>query len=169
MGRRFRTFAFRLVGLLLPTVLAAVPSGCGAPSVKPFELFSVDGQTSYASDSFKGKYLMLDYWATWCGPCRKLQPTIREISDMYSKRGLVVLGVTDEAPKTVADFVKQHPLGYTPVIDRGDRVSNEFAIDGLPTVILLDKNGAILFKESAPDVRRLGAILEREMPTGSTG
>ncbi|MHB8636247.1 MAG: TlpA family protein disulfide reductase [Fimbriimonadaceae bacterium] len=147
--------------------LALVVLGCGPPKPKPFELLSLDGKQSYTSDSYTGKVLMLDYWATWCGPCKQVQPAIRVMADIYAKRGLVVLGVSGEAPKTVADYVKHSPLGYPAVLDRGDRVSTEFAVRGLPTVIIFDRDGSVVYQAAPPDLDKVSAILQRLMPSES--
>ena len=143
-------------------VAALFSGGCGG--VKHFELASVDGKETYSNEMYKGKVLMLDYWATWCGPCRQLQPIVHEMADMYGKRGLVVLGVTDEAPGVIAKFVEQTPLGYPAVIDRGGRVAKQFHVQALPTVIVIDRGGNVVFNEAGPDPKRVGELLDRLLP-----
>ena len=147
--------------------LGLLSFGCGSSKAKRFVVYSVDGKQTYTSDAYNGKVLMLDYWATWCGPCKMVQPTIHELADLYANRGLTVLGVTDEPPNVVSDFLKHSPLGYPAVIDRGDRVGDEFKVFGLPCVIILDQNGSVVYNASPPDLKQVGAVLERLMPTKS--
>ena len=152
---RFRYFAVIGLGLL--------SFGC-SEKVAPFELYSVDGKQTYSLDSFKGKVVMLDFWATWCGPCRQVQPTIRMMAQQYAGGGLQVLGVTNESPTTVSDFVLHNPLGYPAVIDRGERVGNEFAVHGIPTVVIIDRDGSLAYSGTPPDLKQVSTILNRLTP-----
>jgi thiol-disulfide isomerase/thioredoxin len=147
--------------------LGLLSFGCSSEKPKPFELFSVDGKQTFASDSYRGKVLMLDFWATWCGPCKQLQPTIHDMADTYGDRGLVVLGVSDEAPNLVAEFVKRAPLGYPAVIDRGDRVSREFKVGAYPTIVIFDRDGSVAYSDEGGDTKAIGAALDRLLPAKS--
>jgi len=149
---------FRFVALV---GLGLLSFGCRSSAIKPFELYSVDGKETYSSDMYKGKVLMLDFWATWCKPCREIQPAIREMSNLYGQRGVVTLGVTSESPKVVAAFVNNSPLGYPVVIDRGERVTNEFDVLGAPTVVIIDRDGSVAYNATPPDLKQLAATLDR--------
>jgi thiol-disulfide isomerase/thioredoxin len=153
---------------LLVLATGLLSFGCGSPQAPAFEVFSVDGKETYTNDTYKGKVVMIDYWETWCGPCRQIQPSLHEMADHYATRGLVVLGVTGEAPKTVADFVKHSPLGYPAVLDRGDRVARMFHVQAFPTLIIINRDGSVAYNASPQTMDEIAAILDRLMP-GSEG
>jgi len=147
--------------------LGLLSFGCSSSRIKPFEVYSPDGKTTYDSDSLRGRVVMIDYWATWCQPCHVLQPSIRSISDKYGPRGLVVLGVSNEAPKTVAEYVRKSPLGYTAAMDRGDQVGNQFNVRGLPTIIIIDKDGSLVYNSTVPELKDITSTLDRLLPEKS--
>ncbi len=122
--------------------------GCGSKASEGFKLYSLDGKKTITPDDYKGKVIVLDFWATWCEPCKMVQPAIHRWADEYGKKGVVFLGVSMEAPNVVSDYVQKKPLGYTAVIDRGQQVQDQYKFESLPSMLILDKNGAIAFSGS---------------------
>jgi peroxiredoxin len=108
-----------------------------------FSLQSLDGKTYKLSD-LKGKVLLLDFWATWCGPCREELPIIEKLHKEFSGKGLVVLGINDEDKATVQQFVKQQKLTFTNLLDSGGAVARAYKVTAIPRVILIDKDGKIV-------------------------
>ena len=123
--------------------------------VPEFLLKSMDGK-SYGPQSFKGKYLLLDFWASWCGPCRQEVPNVKRAYDKYKSKGFEVLGVsTDQNDQSWQGAVKQLGMNWTSVRDNTGEVSGIFSIKYIPTVYLISPEGIIL----AENVR--GAALDQ--------
>jgi peroxiredoxin/outer membrane lipoprotein-sorting protein len=108
-----------------------------------FSLQSLEGKTYKLSD-LKGKVLLLDFWATWCPPCREELPIIEKLHKEFSGKGLVVLGINDENKATVQQFVKQQKLTFTNLLDSGGAVARAYKVTAIPRVILIDKDGKIV-------------------------
>ncbi len=93
----------------------------------------------------RGKVVVLDFWASWCAPCRAEAPIIDRVARRHDGKGVVVLGVTtsdDDWPRAV-QFATSHQLGYTTVFDEGDHVANAFLVRELPTLVVIDKDGIV--------------------------
>ena len=141
------------VGILLVFGLVRVVSmhagaqegviGNKAPS---FELKSITGDTVKLAD-MEGKVVLLDFWAVWCGPCRKSMPFFQELQDKYGKDGLEVVGVHVEdrmpPPDEVAEYLAKLGVTYTNLVSTAD-TDNEFMIFAMPTTYLVDREGVII-------------------------
>ncbi len=113
-----------------------------APS---WELADLEGKTIRSTD-FKGKVVVLDFWATWCPPCRAEIPDFIALQKKYAARGLAVIGVSvDQASlKTVKLFAEKNDINY-PVMIADNKIVDSFGgIDGLPTTFIIDRNGNIV-------------------------
>jgi peroxiredoxin len=98
-----------------------------------------------ALDSYKGEVILLDFWATWCAPCRKQIPEFMDLYKRYKSRGVVVLGVSvDESPAAVKKFVKELRVNY-PILLSGTRddLQQAFGPPGFPTLYIIDRDGQI--------------------------
>jgi thiol-disulfide isomerase/thioredoxin len=93
----------------------------------------------------RGKVVVLDFWASWCAPCRAEIPIIARVAERHEGKGVVVVGVTtsDDDPKRAVEFVTSHRIGYTTVLDEGDHVANAFQVRELPTLVVIDANGVV--------------------------
>src|SRR3984893_12883299 len=92
-----------------------------------------------------GKPLLVEFWATWCPPCRKSIPHLNEIYAKYKAQGLQVIGITDENEAIVEKFQKQIPMDYDVAINTPQTVSHQFGIQAIPTAFLVDKSGKIVW------------------------
>lgn len=119
-------------------------SGQKAPD---FTLKDINGNPVSLS-SFKGKVVLLNFWATWCPPCRAEIPSMNKLQQMLKNRGLVILAVsTDRAVVTVKDFLKNNPVNFTVVVDYNLSVSRSlYKVFMMPTTFLIDKKGIIVEK-----------------------
>jgi len=98
---------------------------------------------SYSSASTKGKVVILDFWATWCGPCKAASPTMQKLHQKFAKQGLVVIGsnITD-SPKKAGDYAKEHK--YTYAFTAGnDAYAAKLGIEAIPVFIFIDRNGIV--------------------------
>lgn len=119
------------------------------PLVAPgFTLPDMDGEMHSLND-FRGKVVMLNFWATWCPPCRREMPSMQRLYEKYRERGLAVVAVNQfEDPDLVFEFTGRLSLEptFTILFDRESRVSEQYGVKGLPTTYLLDKTGKIQYR-----------------------
>jgi len=117
-------------------------NGTAAPD---FTLKTLDGKDVSLS-SLKGKAVMVNFWATWCEPCKIEMPWLVELQDKYRKDGFEILGVAmdDSGQKEIAEFARKMKVNYTVVIG-SEKVANLYGgLDGLPTNFFLDRNGKVI-------------------------
>ena len=118
----------------------AAEVGRAAPS---FRLRSLDGSVAELAD-YRGRYVLLNFWASWCGPCRGETPALQAFFERESP-GLVVVGVNQqEGPETARAFTEQFAVTYPIVLDRDGQVSGAYRVStGLPVSFLIDPEGVI--------------------------
>lgn len=108
-----------------------------------FTLTTLDGGTVRLSD-LRGQPVLINFWASWCGPCRSEMPHIQAAHKAHSGSGLIVLGVDQmEAPPVVARFVDEFQLTFPIPLDSEGEVSRAYQARGLPTSFFVDANGII--------------------------
>ena len=124
-----------------PTELPPAPKvGRLAPD---FTLTTLDGDSITLSD-FRGKSVFVNFWATWCPPCRAEMPDIETIYQEYKDKDLVVIGVDlREAPDSVRRFVEDGGYNWTFVIDSDGEVATSYWVASIPTSFFVDKHGII--------------------------
>jgi len=94
--------------------------------------------------SLRGNVVLVNFWATWCPPCRKEIPDLESLYASFHKQGFVVLGISDEEAGKVGPFVKEHNVSYPILLDAGRRVNELFAVLGIPKSFLYDRDGKIV-------------------------
>ncbi len=95
---------------------------------------------------YAGKPMIVEFWATWCGPCKQSIPHLNEINKKYKDKGLVIIGVTDEDNQTIRKFTKQTPMDYSPATDKGGKLNKAFGVEGIPHAVLVNKAGEIVWE-----------------------
>jgi peroxiredoxin len=105
-----------------------------------FTLAGLDGKT-YDLDALRGKVVLLNFWATWCPPCRREMPDMEKLYQRFSGKGLVVLAVSDEKRETVEDFLKKQNYTFPVLLDSDRKVNAAFGIEGIPNSFLFDRQG----------------------------
>ena len=108
-----------------------------------FQLQNLDGQTVSLSE-LRGKPVLINFWATWCGYCIDEMPFIQEIYEEWSDQGLKVLAINKgESSSTVAAFMRSYSLPFTVLLDTKQDVAQRYNITGIPTTFFIDKDGII--------------------------
>jgi thiol-disulfide isomerase/thioredoxin len=125
---------------------AAAPGLQVGEPVPAFTLHTLDGKT-VTLDSLKGKVALLDFWATWCVPCRKALPEIKELRQKNAGQPLVVVSVSaDEDRKLVEDFVRKNGMDWPQAWDgKGTVIGGVFGVNNLPTYVLIDATGRVAY------------------------
>jgi len=108
-----------------------------------FKLSSLDGK-EFSLQAQRGKVVLLDFWATWCGPCRKDMPALEKIYADFRERGLVLIGMdVGEDRETVGKFLEQTKLSYPIVLAGEMEMLESYSVTAFPTVVLIDRDGKI--------------------------
>lgn len=130
-----------------PGVEAMVEETCDSkakPANLDFELKDINGKVVTLSD-YKGNVILLDFWATWCPPCKIEIPGFIELYNKYKSRGFVVLGVSmDDSSSAVKPFTQKMKMSYPVLIGTGrSDIEEAFELMGLPTTFLISRDGRI--------------------------
>lgn len=95
-------------------------------------------------DEYEGKVIMLDFWASWCVPCRRSFPWMNEMQQKYADQGLVVIGVNlDNDSDDAASFLQDHPAKFRIVYDTDKSLAREFEVQAMPTSYLIGRDGKL--------------------------
>ena len=129
-------------GALLGYPSLADPIGQPAPD---FTLAARDGATVSLSD-LKGQVVLINFWATWCGPCRKEMPLLEQLHQRYERLGFTLLGVNVEENSGDAEhFLKETPVTFPILWDPENRVSQMYDVSAMPSTVLVDRQGNVRY------------------------
>jgi len=115
-----------------------VPLGSPAPE---FSVTPLGGGKPVSLKSLRGKPVFVDLWATWCPPCRESLPHTEALYKEFASKGLQVMTVSDEETSTITSFISKNHYTFPAFRDPGDAVNTGYNIQGIPTVLVIDKNG----------------------------
>jgi len=136
------TWSILLIALTIGLVTSASAQQRKAAN---FSLKAADG-TSYELSKYKGKVVIVNFWATWCGPCRKEIPDFIEAYKRYRSKGLEIIGISldQDGWTKVIPFVKQSKINYPIVMGDEQVVENYGGFNAIPTTFIVDKDGNIV-------------------------
>ncbi len=144
MKIKYTTALTPLRRILLCALLFAAPAMVTAAPAPAFSLPDSAGDAVTLAQQ-QGKLVYLDFWASWCGPCRQSFPWMNEMLAKYRDKGLVIIGVNLDANPADADkFLAKTPAQFTVVYDNSGATPTAYGVKGMPTSFLIDQNGQIL-------------------------
>ncbi len=144
-----------IAALLYFTALLLYCSAAGAPTpweiddvvgkrAPDFTLKDIDGRDVSLS-SLRGRVVLINFWATWCPPCRSEMPSLNSLYKEYRGKGLVVLAIsTDRRMSDVKDYVSKNIFEFQILLDPDMRVSRRYKVFSIPTTFLIERNGVII-------------------------
>lgn len=148
-----RTYNKTMLGLFALSFTCVLTSslvwamGSRVPAVgttaEDFRLVDLDGKSQSLSQ-YRGKVVLVNFWATWCKPCTTEMPAMQATYDKLRDKGFVVLAVNElEDDAKVREHIKQHGHTFPVLMDRDNKVANQFGVFGLPVSVFIDEKGVV--------------------------
>jgi peroxiredoxin len=132
----------KVIAAIVAVLGIALPALAGTPA-PAFTLASRSGQ-DVSLAQYKGNVVMINFWASWCGPCRQEMPLLEGIYKKYNKMGFTMLGVNVEPDSNAAnDWLKATPVSFPILYDRDSKVSKLYDVAGMPSTVIIDRNGKL--------------------------
>lgn len=121
----------------------AGPAALLGQQARGFALPDLRGNLHRLED-YGGKVILLNFWATWCAPCRVDMPKIEALHREFASKGLVVLGVNDEAPETARGYIEEHGYSFPTLADANKALYSAFAVRAIPALVVIGRDGKIV-------------------------
>jgi thiol-disulfide isomerase/thioredoxin len=140
----------RSLAIAALAAVAFVPPASGTDvgqAAPAFVLPSAKGEP-VALDKLRGKVVYVDFWASWCGPCRRSFPWMNEMQQKYGSKGFVIVGVNVDKKRADADkFLAQNPAAFAIAFDEAGTTPSAYAVKGMPSSYLIDGTGKVVYVE----------------------
>jgi len=150
----------RALPILLATLLAASLTGVraaedesltplsGRPAAPDFDLKDPEGRPQRLAD-YRGKPVILNFWATWCPPCREEMPAMQRAHEQVAAEGIAVVAINvGEDAQTIARFLEEEPVDFALPMDTDSKVAQRYHMKGLPTTYVIDPAGRLAYRAS---------------------
>ena len=137
--------------------MATLASDDRARQQADFTLTDLQGKP-WTLKRLRGNVVLVNFWATWCPPCRKEMPDLEKLYRRFGKQGLVILAISDEEAAKVRPFIAEGEYTYPILLDPGRQANERFHIQGIPKSLVYDRNGKLVAQSA--DMRTKGQFLE---------
>ena len=131
----------------------------------PVVLNGRDGKTSIALTDLKGEAVILDFWATWCGPCRAEAPIVNSVAKRFKDKGLTVVGVnTSDREGLGGPWALAHHLDYPIAYDTDSRAASDYGVQNMPTLVVISRKGEVIaVREGVTDASELESLVKKAL------
>jgi thiol-disulfide isomerase/thioredoxin len=152
-------------------LLALLATGCkvkdsvavNVAKAPDFTVKRVASEEKVQLADYKGKVVLLDFWATWCGPCKMLEPEIEAAYKKYKSQGFDVVAISDEETAVLSAFQKERENTYPLFQDFSGLASKAYDIEGYPTQVLIDRTGNIVWTQLGAEPGSLTTAIDKVM------
>ena len=162
MNTRLISKLILLVFIFLPLSVSAISVGDTVPS---FKARTIDGSKSVAVEDYRGKVILIDFWASWCPPCLKSLPKYNDLRREIGTENFEIVAVNvDENTEDAKKFLAKHPVSYPIAKDPKGILPGVFGVKAMPTSYLVDKNGVVKYVHAAfkeGDIEKLRVQIEK--------
>ncbi len=140
-----RSLRYTILGGLLMAFCGTLLAASDAVPAPNFTLKSRTGENIKLSE-LRGSVVMVNFWASWCGPCRQEMPILQQLYDRYHDMGFTLLGVNvDEEPALAEKMLKDIPVNFPVLYDSNNVVSKEYQVKAMPSTFMVDRDGKIRY------------------------
>lgn len=160
-----------VAGLIIYAFQPPKPLGAGQPAPE-VQLELLNGERKALSD-YRGKVVVLDFWATWCAPCQFTMPKLEEFYQRHKDKDVEVIGVAVDIadPNQVRDFVSSRGVTYPIAMDHRSEAKSAYQVTSLPTLLVIDRNGVIAWRMEGYDPqnteKEMEAVVQRALAEAS--
>jgi peroxiredoxin len=133
-----------MAAIVVATTAFAAGGDAGAPA-PAFTLTALSGQQA-ALSQYQGQVVMVNFWATWCGPCQQEMPLLDQMYKKYKQAGFTLIGVNvDKDAPTVKELLARKPVSFPVLLDPANQVSKAYHVDDMPSSVIIDRKGEIRY------------------------
>jgi thiol-disulfide isomerase/thioredoxin len=136
----------QIVALLAIVLTAGCDPAGGGAAAPEFEVRKLGASEKLTNVSFRGKVVLLEFWATWCGPCRETMPHLEKLHREYASKGLEVVAVSSEEESLVRTFAKNSGFTYPIYTDPLGVTNGAFGVGSIPHAVVLSRDGSVVFQ-----------------------
>lgn len=157
-------FRFALPLLLLVSMAAAFSANAdSAKAPAPAPTFTLEGRSGpVALDSLRGRVVYVDFWASWCDPCRRSFPWLQSLQAKYDSLGLTVVGVNVDKDHSLSEaFLRDHPVSFRIAYDAKGKVAEAYHVKVMPSSALIARDGTLVFLHPGFDPKQAADIEKR--------